>query len=127
VAPYRLNTLAWLASACFVMFVVMLAVRFGLGYVGGAVRAGLWVTLALVVVTSGVTTFKYRHDYLTQRAVLVADDAPVYSGPSDDLNVELQGAPGLVVEILSESGDYYNILFENKRRGWIRKDLVAEV
>jgi len=32
-----------------------------------------------------------------------------------------------VVEILGESTDYYNVQFENQRRGWVKKDLVAAV
>jgi uncharacterized protein YgiM (DUF1202 family) len=59
--------------------------------------------------------------------VLIAEDCPVTTGPSEQSDVELEGAPGLVVEVLDESGDYYNVLFENKRRGWIRKELVAVI
>ena len=91
------------------------------------VAAGIVISLILLVTASFVTTFKYRHDYLTRRAVLLSDESPVRSGPSDEMDVEIEGAPGLVVEILSQSGDYYNVLFENKRRGWIKKDLVAEI
>lgn len=127
VAPYRLSSLAWIASAFFILFMIALIVRYGLGFRTSMVRAGIVVTLVLLVSSAFITTFKYRHDYLTQRAVLVADETPVRSGPSEEMDVELEGAPGLVVEILSESGDYYNVLFENKRRGWIKKDLVAEI
>jgi tetratricopeptide (TPR) repeat protein len=127
VSPYRLDALAWIATAFFVLFVAFLAVRYGLGIAGPYVKAGIVVTLILLVTVSFVTTFKYRHDYLTRRAVLVTDEAPVRSGPSDEMDVEIQGTPGLVVEILSESGDYYNIQFENNRRGWIKKDQVAEI
>ena len=127
IGPYRLDTLAWIASAFFILLIGFLAVRYGLGIAGPSIKAGIVISLILLITASFVTTFKYRHDYLTRRAVLITDEAPVRSGPSDEMDVEIEGAPGLVVEILSQSGDYYNVLFENKRRGWIEKDLVAEI
>jgi hypothetical protein len=33
----------------------------------------------------------------------------------------------LIVRISNESGDYYNVIFENQRRGWVKKSLLAEV
>ena len=83
--------------------------------------------MILLVIISGLTTFKYRNDYLTRRAVIIAEQPTVYTGASEQSDVELEGAPGLIVEILSESSDFYNVLFENKRRGWIKKALIAEI
>ena len=127
VAPYRLSLLAWVSSAFFVLLLMMMILRWGIGISGAAVRAGLLVALIFVIVSSGLTTFKYRTDYLSRRAVIVAEESPVQTGPSEQSDIELQGAPGLVVEILAESNDYYNVLFENKRRGWIDKRFVAEI
>ncbi|MGH8015443.1 MAG: SH3 domain-containing protein, partial [Candidatus Zixiibacteriota bacterium] len=67
----------------------------------------------------------FRTDYLKKRAVVLTLEASVYSGPSSNTDLEFEGAPGLLVEIVKESGDFYDVLFENKRRGWIKKDLVA--
>ncbi len=127
VDTYRLTTMAWLSSALFVLFVVVLILRFGLGMTGNTVRAALVLCLMLVLISAALTTFKYRVDYLNRRAVIIAEDSPVLTGPSEQSDVELQGAPGLVVQILEESDGYYSVLFENKRRGWISKDLVAEI
>jgi len=127
VGPFHLDTLAWAASLCFILFFVMLTLRYGLAFRGAAVRAGVIVAFVLLVVTAGLTTVKYDMDFLTTRAVITADECAVYTGPSDLSPKELDAAPGLVVEVLSESGDYYNVLFENKRRGWIRKDLVTVI
>lgn len=124
VDEYRISTLGWIASAMFVLFVFTLIARFGLGYRNSAARAGIIITLLLTVAGAGLTTFKYQDDYLTRRAVIVADESPVYTGPSDQSDIELRGAPGLVVEIVEIRGDYYDVLFENRRRGWISKDLV---
>ena len=124
-SPYRLSLLGWLSSALFILFIAMLVIRFGLGIKGSLVKTGIVTSLVLVLMASGLTTFKYQNEFLTKRAVIIADDAPVRSGPTDRSEVELQGAPGLVVEILEQQDQYYNVLFENKRRGWINKDLVA--
>ncbi|MBD3402503.1 tetratricopeptide repeat protein [candidate division GN15 bacterium] len=125
--PVRLNTLAWISSLLFIAFFVLLSLRYGLDFRDAWLRRSAVLILVLLIAASLLTTYKYRHDYLTRRAVLTCDQCPVYIGPSEDLDVELQGAPGLVVEIVDQSGDWYNVLFENKRRGWIRSDLVAEV
>ena len=119
--------MAWVSSLFFMLLMGVLIVRFGVGLTGSLIRAATIVTLVLLVVCAGLTTFKYRHDYLTRWAVIVAEDSPVYTGPSDQAELELDGAPGLTVQILAESGDYYNVLFENKRRGWIKKSLIEAV
>jgi len=125
VEGYRLGTLAWLSSIFFILFVLILCVRYGLGVSNFPVRIGAVVLLVLLLASSGLTSFKYRDDYLTRRAVIITEDANVHTGPSDQSDVELEGAPGLIVEIISETVDYYDVLFENKRRGWIKKDQVA--
>ncbi|MBD3256970.1 tetratricopeptide repeat protein [candidate division GN15 bacterium] len=127
VEPYRLRALAWVSSVFFILLFVFLTLRYGLIMRQGLIRTGVIVSLVLLVVTSLLTTVKYNVEFLTQRAVIVAEEGIVRTGPSEESDKELDTAPGLVVEILDESGDYYNVLFENKRRGWIRKELVAVV
>jgi len=123
--PYRLNSLAWASSLVFILVLSLLTVRYGLGVYSRALRSAVIALFCLLVVFSSLTTFKYRNDYLTHRAVVIAEDCSVRTGPSDQSDIELEAAPGLVVEILSESSDYFNVLFENKRRGWIQKELLA--
>lgn len=127
VGPYRLNTLSWVTTAISVLFFLLLTVRFGLGLNSVLLRSAIITSLTLLIATAGLTTFKYRSDYLTRTAVIVAEESTVRTGPSEQSEVELEGAPGLIVEILVESGDYYDVLFENKRRGWIKKELVVEI
>ncbi len=127
VAPYRLKIMAIISSVLFVLLVILLIVRFGLGYPSRIIKSVITVTLIFVFIASTFTTYKYRTDYLTRRAVIISDESPVHTGPSDQSEIELQGAPGLVVEIISESSNYYNVLFKNKRRGWIDKQFVAEI
>ena len=127
VEPYRLRTLAWMSSLLFLLFIGALIARYGLGFRMMWVRVGVIVTLLLMLTSAGLTTFKYRTAYLTERVVIVAEESIVRNGPTENADIEFRGAPGLVAEVLSRSGKYYNVLFENKRRGWIHRDLVAEV
>jgi len=125
--PYAIDSLAWVSSILFVTLFLLLVFRFGIGWQNSAIHVGIASLLVLTAVSLFVTTFRFRYEHLTRRAVLIAEDCSVRTGPSPQSEIELEGAPGLVVEILSESGDYYNVLFENKRRGWILKELVAVV
>ena len=127
VGSYQLSVLGWLSSLFFVSFLILLIMKYGLQYFFAGIDAVIISVMCLTIFAVGLTSFKYRVDYLDRRAVILAPDAPVYSGPSSNTELELQGAPGLVVELLQETGEYYNVLLENKRRGWIKKDLVAEI
>lgn len=127
VDPYRLTALAWFSSLFFILFIVTLIMRFGLKIDHIIIRIATIAALIVLILVSSLTTFKYRNDYLNKQAVIVAEECPVLTGPSDQSDVELQGAPGLVVQILAESSDYYNVQFENMRRGWVKKGLIAEV
>ncbi len=127
VGSYQLNVLAWISSLIFIIFCLLLILRLGLGVRNSILRISTTVFLIVFVTFSGLTTFKYRNDYLTRRAVIIAKESSVLNGPVANSDVEFRGAPGLIVEILNESGDYYNVLFENKRRGWIQKDLLIEI
>ncbi len=126
-SSYRLSTLAWLSSLLFIIVVVLLAVRFGMAIYHPLIKPGLVVALVLLAASSYLTTFKYRHDFLTRRAVIIAAQSQVRTGPSEQSDFELQGEPGLVVEVLAETGGYYNVLFENQRRGWIKKESIAVI
>ena len=122
--PYRLSSLAWISSALFIGLLLLLTMRFGFGVTLSWLR-GAAITLSILLLLSVfATTFKFRHDYVTSRGVVLAEDCPVQSGPTDQSEIELRGAPGLVVEILGSSGGYVHVLFENKRQGWVRRDHV---
>lgn len=127
VSRFRMATLAWLSSLLFIAFMALLIVRYGFGLIDHRLRLARIALLMVLLVAASLTTFKYYHEFRTRHAVIVATDCPVRTGPTDQSDIELQGAPGLVVELISESNDYYNVVFENMRRGWVRKSLVAEV
>lgn len=124
VSRFSLNSLAWISSLFFVLAIVIMILKFGLSYQNNILKAGLIISVILCLTVSIFTTYKYQTQYLTEYGVIVADSSTVYTGPTTDADVELEGAPGLVVEILGKAGDFYNIQFENNRRGWINQKLI---
>jgi tetratricopeptide (TPR) repeat protein len=127
VGKYHLKTLGWIASFWFILFVCLLIVKYGLQFQFVGLNVAVMLALSLALVSSGLTTFKFRTEFLDKRAVITAQDASVYSGPSSNTDLEFEGSPGLIVEIVKESGDFYDVLFENKRRGWIKKNLLEVI
>ncbi len=127
VGSYSLSSLAWLTSAFFILFILVLIARIGFSLNNSAIRVSTVFALLLCLVVAGLTTFKYQTDYLRRRAVIVADECSVLSGPSEKADVEFDGAPGLLVEIIETNGDYVNVLFANKRTGWLKKEIVAVI
>lgn len=127
VGGYGMKALGWLASGIFMLFVGLLILKFGLQIHFIGLNSAIMAALILVVLSGGLTTFKYRSEFLNKRAVVIVQESIVYSGPSTNSDLEFEGSPGLVVEIVKESGDFYDVLFANKRRGWIKKDLVAVI
>jgi tetratricopeptide (TPR) repeat protein len=127
VEPYRLSMLAWTSSGFFILLFGFLIARFGFAIRGALIKVGIWLTFLLLLSSSLLTTVKYDHDFLTRRGVIIAEECVVRTGPSEQADKELDASPGLIVEILAQSGDFYNVLFENQRRGWVRKDLLAVV
>jgi len=126
-APYHVDLLAWAASGCFILLILVLILRFGFGFMGAVARAFIVALVTLTIIASALTTYKYRTEYVVRRGVILAEESPVYTGASENSDIELQGAPGLVVRILNEADGFYNVQFANNRRGWIKSDLVAEI
>lgn len=124
VSPFTLNGWAWISSLLFVLLMLFLSALVYFGWRGFQLKIAGYALFFLLIISSSLTTYKYRTEYLTRRGVVVADQAQVFSGPGEDNNVEFNGAFGLTFEIEKESGDYYLVIFENGRKGWIGKNRV---
>ncbi len=48
----------------------------------------------------------------------------MYSAPSEESDLEFTAGFGLTFKIKKSSGDYYLVMFENNRMGWVKKELV---
>jgi len=124
VLSFTLNTLAWISSALFILFIIFLCFVIYFQFRGIMIRSTCYILVTLLVISSVLTTYKYRTGYMTTHGVVVASEAMVYSGPGENHDLEFKGAAGLIFEIERIEDDYYLVIFENKRKGWINRDFV---
>jgi tetratricopeptide (TPR) repeat protein len=122
--PLTMNEAAWIWSALFIVFFLFISAAIYFRLSGLAAKVTGYCLFALLIAASGATAYKYRNEYLTKRAVIVSDETNIYSAPSDESDLEFVGAFGLTVEIDKSADKYFLVIFENKRRGWIKKDDV---
>jgi tetratricopeptide (TPR) repeat protein len=125
VSPFTLESLAWMASILFAVFFLFLSAVIYFRFQGFAGKILVYVLFILMLIGLGMTTYKYRIEYLTRTGVIVSEEARVFSAPAEDSDVEFVGAFGLTFEVGKRLDDYYLVIFENKRKGWIRKDDIG--
>jgi len=77
-------------------------------------RRMLLGTLALLIISSGISGWRYYLEEIRNQAVIIVAEAPVHSGPSDSYPVLFEIHDGLTVN-LSEYRD-----------GWVRMDLGGQ-
>lgn len=124
VTPFTMNLMLWSASILFINFVLYLVGFIYFQYRGFYVNLTVYCLLVLVLVTSGLAGYKYRKEFLTQKGVVVAAEAEIYSAPSEISDLEFTGGYGLTFEIKKSMDEYYLVIFENKRKGWIKKENI---
>lgn len=127
VRPFTLNRLAWISSGLFILFVLGLALMLFFRFGSLMMRIMIYIICVILVCSAVLTTYKYRTDYMTPKGVIVASEAGVYSGPDENLELEFTGSYGLVFQVERQEKDYYLVMFENKRKGWIHKSLVEMI
>lgn len=125
VKPFTLNKMAWISALIFVIFILFLAALIHFRLAGTIYRTIIYFLIILIIFSAGLTTYKYRTDFITVKGVIVSNEADIYSAPDSGSDIEFTGGFGLVMEIEKEADDYYLVLFENKRKGWIRKAHVG--
>ncbi|MBN2226897.1 MAG: hypothetical protein JW763_06000 [candidate division Zixibacteria bacterium] len=124
VKPFTLNQLAWLASILFIVFISYLCVIIARHYGGIGIRIIGYILVIVLLISSAMTTYKYRTDYGRETGVVIAPEANVYSGPGEGHDLEFVGSYGLTFMVERAKDNYYLVIFENKRKGWIEKQLV---
>ncbi len=125
VTPFTLEMSAWLASIAFILLILFLALAIHLGMRGTGTKIIGYSLLILTIATSVVTTYKYKTEYQTDYGVIVEEEANIFSAPSEESDLEFVGAFGLTFEIEKSSREYYLVMFENGRKGWINKSKVG--
>jgi tetratricopeptide (TPR) repeat protein len=126
-SPFTLNGLAWFSSLFFILLILLIALSIYFQISGWMVKSARYAALILLLVFASLTTYKYRTEYLTHKGVIVAVEAQIYSGPGIDNDLEFVGAYGLSFKVEKETSDYYLVIFENGRKGWIGKSSVEVI
>jgi len=121
VSPITLDSAAWISSILFIILLLYLSLVVYLQMRGGLVKLISISLLILFVVVAGLTTYKFRREYVTKTGVIVAENTKILSSPANDGEVEFIGNFGLVFTVEKSVEDYYLVIFENKRKGWIKK------
>lgn len=124
VRPFTLNGLAWISSALFIFFMLLLAFVLYFHHNNLMIRLAAYILGGVLICSALLTTYKYRTGYMIPEGVIVASEARVFSGPDEDSELEFTGSYGLVFKVERQEKDYYLVMFENKRKGWIHKSLV---
>lgn len=127
VGVFTLSFMAWMASILFIILFLYLSAVIFLQWKGLVIKIVIYSLIFLVIVTSGLTSYKYRTEYMTEQGVIIADETRILSGPGEDNDVEFVGVFGLTFEIEKEADNYYLVLFENKRKGWVSKGDVEKI
>ncbi len=122
VAPFTINGIAWASSIAFIIFILFLCLKLYFEWRGFRIKFIGYIIFVILLLFSGLTTYKYRTDYMVKKGVIVTDQAQIYSGPGEDNDLEFTGAYGLTFQIENSTGKYYLAVFENQRRGWIKKE-----
>jgi len=124
VTPFTMNLLFWITSVLFIIFFLYLAGFVYFRYRGMFVNIMIYGLLVILLISGGLTGYKYRSEYMTQRGVVVTAEARIYSAPSENSDPEFTGGYGLTFEIKKSLDNYYLVIFENKRKGWIKKENI---
>ncbi|HSG98559.1 MAG TPA: hypothetical protein VLB27_00825 [candidate division Zixibacteria bacterium] len=124
---WPLSTWAWLTAVALALLVGALLLR--TLRIGPSLALGLsaWVLLAIYLSAAGLTVYKYRSEFVTDRAVIVHPETPVTNRPAADGDLEFEAVAGLEVEIRDESDGFALALFENKRQGWVPLAALARL
>ena len=122
--PFTLNELAWLFTLFYILSIGSVAAwRFRIYPVRvfrwGTVGLGL-VALVFLILLYG----KYQSDYAQEHGVVIAQQVEVKSGPGEEFLTQFTGHEGLTLTVLQMRPDWYEALFPNGVKGWVKRGTV---
>nr|MBN2276756.1 tetratricopeptide repeat protein [candidate division Zixibacteria bacterium] len=124
VKPVTLDTAAWISSLLFILMIFSLIIIVYFQMRGSAVKITAISLVVMFIIGAGLTTYKFRSEYLEQTGVIVAQEPRILSAPTDNGELEFNGNFGLTFIVEKSVEDYYLVIFENKRKGWIKREDV---
>jgi tetratricopeptide (TPR) repeat protein len=83
------------------------------------VRTVSGILLGLSVLAFAVGGFRYQQDFVVDRAVVVAEEVDVRSGPGTSYNLAFRVHEGLPVRVAEDRGDWLRIDLGGELVGWV--------
>ncbi len=123
---FTVNEITVITFIFYVLTVAAIVVRFVYRrlHVYSPVILGLVFLLSISAI---LTAVKLDRDILTQTGVVLDQQAEVKNGPGDDFSDQFTAHAGLTFKIEREESGYYLVNFENRLKGWIKKESVEKV
>lgn len=123
---FSLTFVTWSAAILYFLMVGLIIIRFVYRWV--YIPNLITVLFALsFLFCSAFAAVKYDRDILTRRGVILAQQIDVKNGPGTDFNDQFTAHAGLVFMIERDEAGYYLVNFENRLKGWVIKEAVAEI
>jgi tetratricopeptide (TPR) repeat protein len=85
------------------------------------------VFLVIFVISATFAGVKFDRDVLTRGGVVISQQIDIRNGPGEDYNTQFTAHSGLTFKIDREELGYYLVDFENRLKGWIKIQAVAEI
>jgi tetratricopeptide (TPR) repeat protein len=123
---FSLNEITTLAIILYILTAAVILVRFIYRriYIYTPVVV---ILLALFFFSAVFTAVKLERDVLTRTGVVLDRQAEVKNGPGDDFSNQFTAHAGLMFRIEREESGYFLVNFENRLKGWILKEAIAEI
>jgi tetratricopeptide (TPR) repeat protein len=89
-------------------------------------------TVGITLLVLGLATFlagagRYHHDFVVDRAVVVAEEVEVRSGPGTGYNLAFRVHEGLPVRVAEDRGDWLRIDLGGELVGWVRASALESI
>ena len=117
----RFSANEWLVFAL-LLWVLLAAVRIASQWRSlppDRVRTVSGVLLGVSILAFAVGGFRYQQDFLEDRAVVVAEEVDVRSGPGNGYNLAFRVHEGLPVRVAEDRGDWLRIDLGGELVGWV--------
>jgi len=123
---FSLNEIAATAGFLYLLTAALILVRFI--YRWYRVPTPIFITVLVLFIIAGIfAAAKVDRDVLTRKGVVLANQAEVKSGPGENFKSKFTAHAGLTFDIEREEAGYYWVNFENRLKGWLRKQAATEI
>ncbi|MEE9441493.1 MAG: tetratricopeptide repeat protein [candidate division Zixibacteria bacterium] len=123
---FSLIEITWIALILYILVMAVVLGRYI--YRWWRVSSPIFVVLlVLFIISAALTGVKFDRDVLTRGGVVISQQTDIKNGPGEDYNTQFMAHSGLTFKIDREESGYYLVDFENRLKGWIKIQAVAEI